>query len=154
MKKFFLLGIFFINIIGATAQSNDFSGSWSGTCVRNGETFDSHRSILQSGVDSITIEGDQFQLKVPTIINLSGVDDGQEWKEQRVYDWQWNEDQTSLLTSAHWLGWYLHQHGTWSGRGTGKIQWVAGKLEISRTFEQEFNGQLSKIDEVCTYTRR
>ena len=137
----------------AHATYTDFSGTWSGECVRNGETLKAKKEISQSNEDSIIIAGDTFTLNKPTVLDLSGDDNG-EWKEVRVYDWSWNEEKTQIITNVHWLGWYIYQHGTWSGKGNGLIQLQDDHLVMTRNFDQEFNGTSETVAEVCTYSRQ
>ena len=151
MNTFGLIVIMMI-MTSAHASYTDFSGSWFGECVRNGKTHQDKKEISQPNEDSIIIAGDIFTLNKPTVLDLSGNDNG-EWKEVRVYDWAWNEEKTQILTNVHWLGWYIDQHGTWSGKGTGLIQFQDDLLVMTRNFEQEFNGESESISEVCTYMR-
>lgn len=153
IMKIFGLLLTVMMTTSAHANFTDFSGTWIGECVRNGQTVPTKREISQPDENSILITGEAFTLNKPTIRDLSGNDSG-EWKEVRVYDWAWNKDKTEIMTNVHWLGWYIDQHGTWSGKGTGFIRFQNGSLEMNRNFEQEFNGTSETINEICNYNRQ
>jgi hypothetical protein len=150
MKFFFFIFVTHF-ILASHAFGMDMSGKWQGVCYFNGEEAPMELDI-KNDIDSISIDGDIFSLNSTTSRNHSGTDAGQEWKEVTVYDWQWNEDKTIINTNARWLGWFVSQNGTWSGKGTGHIKMNGSNLETTRTFEIDYNGKIEKNEELCNYT--
>jgi hypothetical protein len=145
--------IFGIVFYGTCANSMIFDGAWAGSCVSNGVSREASRTISSEGDFAITIRGQPFNIGKPTILDSSGVDDGDVWLERTVYDWSWNESKTELNTNARWLGSYKLINGAWSGRGSGhiKLNQQSNRLETTREFVQEFNGRERSISEICTF---
>jgi hypothetical protein len=151
ISKFLI--IFGIIFYSACANSMIFDGEWSGSCVSNGVSRDASRTITSEGDFAITIRGQAFNIGKPTIIDSSGIDEGDEWLERTVYDWSWNESKTELNTNARWVGSYKLKNGAWSGRGSGHIKFDqhSKRLESTREFVQEFNGRSRSTSEICTF---
>lgn len=150
--KPYLIAILFLSASNFASALN-IKGGWYGECVQNGSSSESSLYIRYSDDKSISLNDDTFSLVSTTVRQKEGVLEDAAWKEVTVYDWHWSEDKTYIETNAQWLGWYLNQSGTWSGRGTGYIKLNGKKLEVKRDFEIIFGSSRMHVTELCQYDK-